>query len=252
MVRTLLVRGMLVGLVAGLFGFAVAKTVGEAPLGRAIGYETAHEAPLPPGTPARPEMVSRTAQSTIGLLIGTVLVGISLGGVFALGFAYARGRIGTTDARAASALVGVIGFVVLFLAPFVVYPSNPPAANDPDTIGHRSQLYFVMVALSCLSGVGALMLRSTLLHRLGGWDATIAATAAFVAVVAALAVGLPGVNEIPADFPAAVVWRFRLASVGIQGAIWTTLGLGFGWWTARVERAGGAAVSLGRAAPLQQ
>jgi predicted cobalt transporter CbtA len=44
---------------------------------------------------------------------------------------------------------------------------------------------------------------------------------------------LPGVNEVPRDFPAAVLWRFRLASLGTQAVLWATLGLVFGALTER-------------------
>jgi hypothetical protein len=39
---------------------------------------------------------------------------------------------------------------------------------------------------------------------------------------------LPPVNEVPADFPAAALWNFRLASLGIEVVLWTGLGLIFG------------------------
>jgi hypothetical protein len=36
------------------------------------------------------------------------------------------------------------------------------------------------------------------------------------------------INEVPPDFSAVVLWKFRLASLGIQAVLWTTLGLVFG------------------------
>jgi Probable cobalt transporter subunit (CbtA) len=35
------------------------------------------------------------------------------------------------------------------------------------------------------------------------------------------------INEVPEDFPATLLWRFRLASLGTQTVLWTVLGLGF-------------------------
>jgi hypothetical protein len=43
-----------------------------------------------------------------------------------------------------------------------------------------------------------------------------------------VAVALPDVNEVPEDFPATVLWQFRVASLGGQLIMWTTLGLLFG------------------------
>jgi predicted cobalt transporter CbtA len=44
---------------------------------------------------------------------------------------------------------------------------------------------------------------------------------------------LPAVNEVPAQFPAVVLWKFRVASIGAQFIMWATLGLLFGAWTQR-------------------
>jgi len=47
-----------------------------------------------------------------------------------------------------------------------------------------------------------------------------------VAGIAALA--LPPVDEIPVNFPASVLWNFRLASIGARAVLWVALGLIFG------------------------
>ena len=39
---------------------------------------------------------------------------------------------------------------------------------------------------------------------------------------------LPVVHETPNGFPADVLYRFRLASLGINLTLWTAIGLGFG------------------------
>jgi hypothetical protein len=44
---------------------------------------------------------------------------------------------------------------------------------------------------------------------------------------------LPPVNEVPELFPAVVLWKFRVASIGAQLIMWTTLGLLFGALTQR-------------------
>jgi hypothetical protein len=35
---------------------------------------------------------------------------------------------------------------------------------------------------------------------------------------------LPPVDEVPAEFPAVLLWRFRMASAGAQLIMWTTIG----------------------------
>ena len=39
---------------------------------------------------------------------------------------------------------------------------------------------------------------------------------------------LPPISEVPSEFSAEVLWRFRLASLGIEAVLWTALGLTFG------------------------
>jgi predicted cobalt transporter CbtA len=50
-------------------------------------------------------------------------------------------------------------------------------------------------------------------------------------IIAALL--LPGVNEVPEEFPAVVLWKFRIASLAAQVILWATLGLLFGTLTQR-------------------
>jgi predicted cobalt transporter CbtA len=39
---------------------------------------------------------------------------------------------------------------------------------------------------------------------------------------------LPGVDEVPAGFPAELLWRFRVGSLATQLALWAAMGLAFG------------------------
>jgi len=229
MVRSLLVRGLLVGLIAGLVGFLVAALLGEPQVTRAIAFEQTHAAGAEPGT------FSRTVQATVGLATGMLLFGLALGALFGLAYAFAQGRLGL-GARATTGLVALAGFVTVVLVPFVKYPASPPSVGDPASIGRRTGLYVAMLALSVAVAVLAAQLRRALAPRLGGWDASIAAGAAFVAGVAVLMVLLPSVDEVPSDFPASLLWRFRLASLAVQTAMWATLGLTFGALTERAWR----------------
>src|SRR3954454_7469401 len=110
MIGSLLVRGMLAGVLAGILGFAFAHTFAEPSIDSAIAfeeyveYEVHHEAP-------EVELVSRSLQSTAGLITGTLLDGVSVGGLPALVFSHAYGRIGQLSARGASALLGLLAFI---------------------------------------------------------------------------------------------------------------------------------------------
>lgn len=231
MARTLLIRGMVVGVLAGVVALIFARIFGEPAVSSAIALESARAqaAGLIPG----PELVSRRIQSTLGLGTAVVVYGATIGGIFALVYAVAQGRMGALGARATAAVVAAVGFVSAVLVPFLKYPANPPSVGHPDTIGHRSGLYFTLLVTSVLLAVAAVYLGRLLMPRLGGWDAGIVAAAAYVAAVATAAGLLPGVHEVPPGFPADLLWRFRVASLGTQAVLWTSIGLLFGALTER-------------------
>ncbi len=231
MIRTLLLRGMLVGLVAGLLAFGFAKIVGEPQVDKAIAFESAMDAAK--GEPPEPELVSRHVQSTVGLLTGVVTYGTAFGGLFALVFASLVGRVGRLDPRALSALLALGGFLAIVVVPDLKYPANPPSVGNPDTIGFRTGLFFTMMAISIGCLVAAIAAARNLRRRFGAWNAGILAGAGFIIVIALVQHFLPDINEVPATFPAAVLWRFRLASLGIEAVLWTGLGLAFGYLAER-------------------
>jgi hypothetical protein len=231
MVRTLLIRGMLVGIVGGLLAFGFAKVFGEPQVDRAIAFEATMMKAM--NMPDEPELVSREVQSTIGLLTGVVTYGAAFGGLFALVFAFAYGRVGRLGPRATSALLASAGFVAVVLVPDLKYPANPPSVGEPATIGFRTEFFFLMILISISAMAFALVLARGLSARRGTWNATLIAGAAFIAIIAIAQLLLPTINEVPADFPAVVLWQFRVAALGTQIVIWTTLGLLFGALTER-------------------
>ncbi|MFD8307887.1 CbtA family protein [Streptomyces sp. NPDC059690] len=227
-VRTLLVRGMLAGLGAAVPALVFAYLVGEGPVDAAITFESAHS------HEHGEELVSRSLQSTAGLATGVLVFGVAIGGIAALAFCFALGRIGRFSARATAALTALAAFLTVYLVPMLKYPANPPAVGNPDTIGKRTALFFLMIALSVLLGIATVLLGRRLAPRWGNWNASIAAGVSFVAVVAVAMVTLPAGDSIPRHFPAADLWEFRLASIGIQAVLWAGFGLFFGFLAERV------------------
>ena len=231
--RTLLTRGMLAGVVAAAAAFVFARIFGEGPIDAAIGFEAAHATP----GHEEPEVVSRAIQSTLGLGVAVLVYGTAVGGIFGLAYAFSLGRFGRLSARATAMVVAAIGFTAGFLVPFLKYPANPPATGSEETIGRRTILFVLMIVISVAAAVFAVLLARALAARLGGWNAILVGAAGFVALVAVVMLVLPPVDEVPADFPADVLWRFRLASIGTQLVLWTTIGLVFGALTERRARA---------------
>ncbi|APA87808.1 CbtA family protein [Paraburkholderia sprentiae WSM5005] len=231
MVGKLLVRGMLAGIVAGLLTFSFARIVGEPQVDQAISF--GEKAAAARGEAPEPEIVSRETQAGLGLLTGVVTYGAAFGGLFSLVFAYSYGRAGTLSVRALSAWLALGAFIALVIVPNIKYPANPPSVGDPETIGTRTGLFFLTIAISLVTMVFSLKVRRRAAAKLGAWNGSIVAGLMFAAIIAAVQLSMPVINEVPAAFPAVLLWKFRVAAIGMQVIMWTTIGLLFG---AMVER----------------
>ena len=244
MVGRLVFRGFIVGIVAGLLAFGWARTFGEPAVETAIGFEAAQDqakaaAATAAGKPAPdddPVIFSRAVQSGIGLLTGMVVTGAGLGCVFAVLFAFANGRLGRLGAAPTSALLALFGLLSVYVVPALKYPANPPSVGEPDTIKYRTGLYFLLMAISIATTLGALRVRQALVPRHGAWNASLLAAGVYLVVIAAVFVLLPGINEVPATFPAVTLWDFRIASLGIQAVLWGSIGILFGYIGTRGAR----------------
>jgi hypothetical protein len=250
-VRSLLIRGLLVGLVAGLAAFGFARWKGEPPVNKAIAFESYVDAHRDTPESAHDEPVSRSVQGSAGLGTGAILYGVAMGGIFALVFAVAYGRLGLRTARGTAALLGVLGFVGISVVPLLKYPANPPAIGQDDTIGRRTALYLAMLVLSVAALVAAVVVRRRLVARFGAWNATLLAGGGYIVAMAVCYLALPGVNEVPqlaipgvvdavtdggVTFPPVVLWNFRVASLGVQVVMWSVIALGFGPLAERLLR----------------
>jgi len=245
MVRTFLVRGMLVGFVAGLLSFVFLKVYGEPQVDRAVAFEAQlAEARATPAKRAadhvhssdedEPELVSRSVQAGFGLFVAVLVYSTAVGGLFGLTYALAHGRVpGAMKPQALSAMLATTGFVAIYLVPTLKYPASPPAVGEPETIGIRTALYFSMIAISLAGMITSVSMKRSFVPRFGESNASLLAAACYLMVVGIAAFYLPAVDEVPDQFPAVVLWNFRIASAGAQLIMWTTLGLLFGALTQR-------------------
>lgn len=245
MVGSLLLRGMIVGFVAGLLAFGFAKVFGEPQVDRAIAFEEAISQAK--GEAPEPELVSREIQAGVGLFTGIATYSTALGGLFALAFAFVYGRAGSLGPRGTAALLALGGFVAIILVPGLKYPANPPSVGDPETIRYRTELFFVMLAVSVAALAFAVALARRLWARHGAWNATLLAGLAYLVIIVAVQSALPDINEVPEQFSATLLWQFRVAAMGIQVILWTVLGLLFGY-VAELSLARGGSRRLAAAA----
>jgi len=236
-VRGLLIRGLLAGLAAGVLMFVFAKVFGEPQIDKAIAFE---EATSPPSDEA--PLVSRTMQASLGLLTGTIVYAVAVGGVFALVFAAVYGRVGHARPRVTAATLALVAFAVIVFVPFLKYPSNPPAVGADETIGYRTRIYFVMLLLSVAAAFAALRVGRDAVKRLGAWNGTLVAVGSYLALMVISQLLMPGLDETPQGFSATVIYNFRVATLGTHAVLYATLGLAFGAlaerWISQVRPAG--------------
>ncbi|MBY4629605.1 CbtA family protein [Rhizobium croatiense] len=226
MVGNLLLRGMFAGVIAGILVFAFAHIFGEPLVDAAIAFEEASAQAA--GQAAEPEVVSRATQAGLGLFTGVMAYSVAVGGLFALAFAFVHGRFSALSARGTSAAIAIAAFVAIVLVPGIKYPANPPALGNPDTIGVRTELFFLMIVVSVGALIAAVALSRRLSERFGLWNGAIVAALAYLVFIGVVLYLLPPINEVPENFSAMVLWRFRTTSLGMHAILWATLGLAFG------------------------
>jgi predicted cobalt transporter CbtA len=252
--RDFLVRGLLAGLFAGLVAFGVAYAVGEPSVNAAIAIEESgaieeaagghhHGEEATVSEEAAAAVVPRSLQSTLGLLTGTTIAGVTLGGLVGVLSALALGRLGRLGVRGVSLAVASMGFVSVSLLPFLGYPPNPPAVGHPETIGTRTALYFIMIAISIIAAVTAVLVGRRLAARWGTWYAILTAVAGYLLVTLTAIALLPSYSEVPAGFPATILYQFRVASLMTQLSLWATLGVALGELLYRLQRRSTARVT---------
>jgi predicted cobalt transporter CbtA len=236
---TILRRGVAAGAAAGLAAALVIWLVVEPVIRKALAIEDARDlhhlsagrsAPLlGPGHTGGEPLVSRAAQ-VVGGAVTSVIVGVALGVIFAVVFAKAHERLGGSTDFGKSLVLAAVGCGAVSVLPGLKLPANPPAVGDPATVGRRTMLYAVVLLL----GIVVALLVAVLDRWLAGrgvapstrWVAGIGACVVAVALVFAVVPGSP--DAIPADVPAALIWEFRLASLGQLMTMWLVLGVGFG------------------------
>lgn len=259
MVRALVLRGALAGVIGGLLAYVFALIFAEPLIQTAIDYEGEREAAQAAleGAGAHEheaaELFSRFVQGNIGTGVGIVAFGFAVGLFFAVAYCMAYGRAGAIRPRQLALLVALAGFLVLYFVPFLKYPANPPAVGNGDTIAQRAGLFGLMVVASLVFGLLALWAGQRLKPRFGTWNATLLAGLGFVVLIGVVMALLPSLGQLTANievsgslltetpqplrdpngaivfpgFDADLLYRFRLYSVGAQVILWGAIALVF-------------------------
>ncbi|MDT7783426.1 MAG: hypothetical protein QOF58_1845 [Pseudonocardiales bacterium] len=226
--KSLALRGIGAGAIAGVASALVQLLVTEIPIRAALAVEQAREPAAGEGhSHGEEELVSRGAQ-IVGGMLGVIIVGIAVGLVFATAYALSKRWFTDRPPFSRSLALGAAVFGAVALLPWIKYPANPPAVGDPETVNYRTALYLGVVVAGLVIVWGA----SWLAERLQAQSQPVRVTAVLLAVVAAVAVVLVAFpappDTIPADMPVTVLWQFRLSSLAQLATLYVGLGVVFG------------------------
>lgn len=218
-----LLMAALASVAAGVAAALVAWWAVEPRLEDAIALEESH-AEVPADHVHEDAPVSRSVQRTAGLAAGTLAVALG-GGLLAAVAGMAAARLGFAGSPLRGAAVAALaGGYAAGLLPALAYPANPPGVGSPETSAARTWMFLAVVGI----GLAAAVLAAGAWRRVerrGRLPAVIGAGAVLAGGVgAAVLVAEP--VELPAGFPADVLWEFRRGSLLVQGALWLTLAAG--------------------------
>jgi predicted cobalt transporter CbtA len=166
-----------------------------------------------------------------GEIIAGTILGLSIGSLYGIVFAYTRGSIsGTNNNKKKALIVAGIMWLVLFLMPALKYPSNPPAVGNPETIYYRQSLYVAFLAISGFSALGlAFLYRKMMVASSNNTKkkAIIIPSAVYAAIMAGAYLAMPA-NPDPINAPIDLVIGFRITSAITISMFWAVLGVIFG------------------------
>ena len=211
--------GALAGAAGGLVMAVVLRILGEGPIGDAVAFESRHEA-------VHDELYTRATQQ-VGGMIGVLLYGVAVGMILAIVLAAVRHRLPLRDDWSRSLVMAAIGFATVVLVPFLKYPANPPTVGDPDTITRRTLLYLTLLAFSLAATMLTWRFATTASRRWGRSLAVPATAVLYLVVIGVAYAAFPAFTD-KVELSATLLWRFRLASLGGQLALWSVLGLTLG------------------------
>lgn len=182
-------------------------------------------------------LFSRSTQQAM-LPVASAVVGVGLGGLFGLAFALLRPyRRDPSDWRA-SLQLGAAVWGATVLLPSLTFPASPPGVGEAADVGARTGGHLLAVGTGLLAVISlyGLARRLATTSLWGPARQTLVGAAALV-VGGVLLTALP--SALPADgFPAELLWRFRLVSIGAQTLLWGGIAVGVGLLWERATRGG--------------
>ena len=149
-----------------------------------------------------------------GQLLAGGILGMSIGALFGIVFAYSRNSLPKGHTVKKTFVLAAIMWFTIFLIPFLKYPANPPTVGDADTVVLRQTLYLLFIAISGFSAVGFFVLYKKLQNKKKGF--AFIGYAVFITVV--FFIMPPSPDEVTA--PMDLVNGFRTMSVVAVSTFW--------------------------------
>ena len=149
-----------------------------------------------------------------GQLLAGGILGMSIGALFGIVFAYSRNSLPKGHTVKKTFVLAAIMWFTIFLIPFLKYPANPPTVGDADTVVLRQTLYLLFIAISGFSAVGFFVLYKKLQNKKKGF----AFIGYAVFITAVFFMMPPSPDEVTA--PMDLVNGFRTMSVVAVSTFW--------------------------------
>jgi len=149
-----------------------------------------------------------------GQLLAGGILGMSIGALFGIVFAYSRNSLPKGHTVKKTFVLAAIMWFTIFLIPFLKYPANPPTVGDADTVVLRQTLYLLFIAISGFSAVGFFVLYKKLQNKKKGF----AFVGYAVFITAVFFMMPPSPDEVTA--PMDLVNGFRTMSVVAVSTFW--------------------------------
>ncbi|WP_426232023.1 CbtA family protein [Pararhizobium sp. DWP3-4] len=223
MIQKLLIAGMLSGFLISLAAFGYARLFAEPTIELSISMEQDADAH---GTHPHEETISRNVQRNAGLFTGIASFSVALGGLLAILVAFTHGRIGV-GTRASVWLVTAASYASVVVLPQLKYPASPPGVGAAETIGSRTELFFIAVLVSIASVILSIWVTLQLGRYLSFSKSALVGTVVFIGLASLAHLALPTVDEVPDAFPRELLQEFRLHAWILQVIIWGGLGVVF-------------------------
>jgi len=157
-----------------------------------------------------------------GQLLAGGILGMSIGALFGIVFAYSRNSLPKGHTIKKTFVLAAIMWLTIFLIPFLKYPANPPTVGDVDTVVLRSILYLSFIAISGFSAVGFFILYKKLQNKKKGL--AFVGYAVFITTVFFIMPVNPDEVKAPMD----LVNGFRAMSVIAVTTFWIAEAIIFG------------------------